>query len=143
MKISNMLLGTIAAVAVLAVLLLVLGVRFQRPLGQGAALYDPSQEVLLKGVVKEIKEFPCPVSEGEVGSHLLLQTANGVVQVHLAPGRVLRSQNLRFTSGEQLEVLGSKVAMELGSTDLIAREITRGNESLVFRDQQGKLLLTQ
>ena len=127
----------------IAFFLLVFGVSFHRPLGQGAALYDPSKEVLLKGVVKEVKEFSCPVSEGEMGSHLLLETADGMVQVHLAPGRVMRSQNLRFNPGEQLVVLGARVGMKMGSTDLIAREITRGNESFLFRDRQGKLMLTQ
>jgi hypothetical protein len=143
MKPSSLVLGIIAAVAVIAIFLLVFGVSFHRPLGQGAALYDPGKEALLKGVVKEVNEFSCPVSEGEMGSHLLLQTADGVVQVHLAPGRVMRSQSFTFNPGEHLEVLGSKVSMKMGSTDLIAREITRGNESFIFRDRQGKLMLTQ
>jgi hypothetical protein len=38
--------------------------------------------------------------------------------------------------------VGSQSHM-LGNKDLIAREITRGNETLVFRDPKGKLLITQ
>jgi len=122
---------------------LIMGVRFQQPLpAQGAALYDPAKETVIKGTVTEVSDFACPVSEGEIGAHLMLQTASGVVQVHLAPARIMRGQKLSFARGDQLEVVGSHVRM-FGQSDLIAREITRGNETLVFRDPKGKLLITQ
>jgi hypothetical protein len=143
MKSTSLVLGIVAAAVVIVVFLLVFGVSFHRPLPQGAALYDPNKEVLLKGVVSEVRDFSCPVSEGEMGSHLLLQTSDGMVQVHLAPGRVMRSQNFHFSPGERLEVLGSRIPMRMGRADLIAREITRGNESFMFRDPQGKLMLSQ
>jgi hypothetical protein len=64
------------------------------------------------------------------------------VLVHLAPARVMRSHNLNFVVGDQLQVLGSRVTIS-GSQGLIAREITKGNEGYVLRDPQGKLLLEQ
>jgi hypothetical protein len=143
MKLSSVLSGVVFACVVAVVLLLIMGVHFQRPLPvQGTALYNPANEIIVKGVVTEISDFACPVSEGEIGSHLMLQTANGVVQVHLAPARIMRGQKLTFARGDQLEVVGSQARM-LGKKDLIAREITRGNETLVFRDPTGKLLVTQ
>jgi DNA/RNA endonuclease YhcR with UshA esterase domain len=130
-------------VATIAVLLLILGGNFHRPVNvQGAALYNPAEEVTVKGVVQEVQEFDCPVSEGEIGSHLMLKTSDGVLQVHLAPVRIMTSQKLTFTPGEQLEVVGAKVRLA-GQKGLIAREITRGNESIIFRDGQGRLLLVQ
>jgi hypothetical protein len=143
MKISSLLYGLVLAVVVIAVVLLILGVNFHSPVtAQGAALYNPSNEITAKGVVQEVQEFDCPVSEGELGSHLLLKTADGVLQVHLAPVRIMRGQNLSFAPGDQVEVVGSKVRLA-GENGLIAREITRGNESYIFRDRTGKLLLTQ
>ena len=143
MKLSSVLCGVTFACVVVVVLLLIMGVHFQRPLpAQGTAIYDPAKETLVKGVVTEVSDFACPVSEGEIGSHLMLQTANGVVQVHLAPARIMRGQKLSFARGDQLEVVGSQFRMR-GENDLIAREITRGNETLVFRDPKGKLLITQ
>jgi hypothetical protein len=143
MKLSSFILGTVFAVAVIAVLLLVFGVNFQRPLpAQGAALYDPANETVLQGTVQETREYACPVSEGEIGSHLMLQTADGVFQVHLAPARVMRSQKLSFAVGDQIQVAGSKLRL-LGSNHVIAREIIRGNESWIFRDREGKLILVQ
>ena len=143
MKLSSLFLGVLFAVGVLAVLLLVVGGEFYRPVqGQGAALYNPANEVVVKGVVQQVTEFICPVSEGEVGTHLTLQTNDGTVQVHLVPARIMRSQNVRFNPGDQIEVVGARLHVR-GNDDLIAREITRGNETLAFRDHAGKLLMMQ
>jgi hypothetical protein len=143
MKLSSILSGVMFAVVVVVVLLLIMGVHFQKPpSAQGAALYDPATETIVRGVVTDVSDFTCPVSEGEMGSHLMLQTSTGVIQVHLAPARIMRGQKLSFARGDQLEVVGSRARM-LGKNDLIAREIKRGNETLIFRDPQGKLLLTQ
>lgn len=143
MKLSCLLFGAIVAVAVIAVLLLIFGVSFHPPIAaQGAALYNPANEVMVKGTVREVTEFSCPVSEGEMGTHVLVDTGDGLQQIHLAPGRVLRSLNLRFSPGDQIQVVGSKVRI-VGSNDIIAREITRGSESIIFRDHSGKLMLAQ
>lgn len=142
MKLSSLLIGMLFAVAVIAILLMVFGVSFHRPLAQGAALYNATNEVAVKGVVQQVQEFACPVGEGEMGTHLMLKTDNGVLQVHLAPARIMRSQNLTFAPGDQIEVVGAKLRLQ-GQDGLIAREIIRGNESFIFRDPQGKLLMMQ
>lgn len=143
MKLSSLIVGTIFAVAVIAAVLWVLGVSFHPPISaQGAALYNPANEITVNGVVQEVREFDCPVSEGELGSHLMLKTSDGVIQVHLAPTRIIRGQNLTFSPGDQLQVVGAKFRFE-GQKGVIAREITRGKESIIFRDPDGKLLLTQ
>jgi len=143
MKLSSLLLGIVFAGVVIAVLLLVLGVRFHPTTSlQGAALYNSANEVTVKGVVTAVDEFACPVSEGELGSHLMLKTADGVLQIHLAPARVVHGQNLVFSPGDQLQVVGARVEL-FGKSGLIAQEITRGNESYIFRDHDGKLLMVQ
>ena len=142
MKPFSLLLGTILAMAVLGTLLLTFGVKPRGPTEQGAALYNVASETSIKGVVRAVEDFTCPVSESEIGRHLRLQTPAGMVQVHLAPARVMRSQAFSFSPGDQLEVLGSRVRLQ-GEESLIAREITRGNESFFLRDRQGQLLLVQ
>jgi len=143
MRAISLLYGLVFAVVVTAALLLILGVSFHRPAtGQGAALYNPANEVVIKGVVQEVQQFDCPVSEGELGSHMMLKTAEGVLQVHLAPVRIMQGQKLSFAPGDQVEVLGSKIRLA-GENGLIAREVTRGNESIIFRDREGKLMLVQ
>lgn len=143
MKLSSLVVGAISAIAVIAVVLLIAGVHFERPISlQGAALYNPANEIVLKGVVREVQEYACPISEGEMGEHLVVKTDDGVVQVHLAPGRILRSQKISFAPGDEISIVGSKFRFH-GNNDLIAREITRGNENFMFRDHEGKLMLIQ
>jgi len=143
MKTSCFVIGGVCAIAVMTIILLVTGVRFERPLTtQGSALYNPASETSVTGVVQDFKSFACPVSEGEDGGHLIVKTENSVVRVHLAPGRILRSQNITFIPGEQISVVGARFRFESGE-DLIAREITRGNSNYVFRDRSGKLMLVQ
>lgn len=143
MKLSSLLLGVVSAIAVIAVLLVVLGIKFHDTTTlQGAALYNPANEVTATGVVTAVEEFACPVSEGELGSHLTLKTADGVLQIHLAPARVMHSQNLVFSPGDQLQVVGARVEL-YGKNGVIAQVITRGNESYIFRDHDGKLLMVQ
>jgi hypothetical protein len=139
MKLSSMFLAMFCAVVIIAGLLMVLGVNLRGPLPQGAALYDPATEVMVSGVVTELREYACPVSEGELGDHVMLRTSDGLIQVHLAPGRVMRKQKLSFAVGDQLTVTGSKVK-RLGKNDIIAREITRGNEDYILRDRTGTLM---
>jgi DNA/RNA endonuclease YhcR with UshA esterase domain len=142
MKPFSLLVGTILSIAVLAILLLTFGVKLQAPTEQGAALYDVAAESSVKGVVRALEDFTCPVSESEMGRHLRLETTTGTVLVHLAPSRVMRSQRFSFAPGDKIEILGSKLRLQ-GKESIIAREITRGNESFFVRDRGGKLLLVQ
>jgi hypothetical protein len=42
-----------------------------------------------------------------------------------------------FNKGDEIEVTGSKVKFN-GTDTILAREITRGQDSFVFRDENGK-----
>ena len=132
MKLSSLVVGAISAIAVIAVVLLIAGVHFERPVAlQGAALYNPADEIVVQGVVREIKEFTCPVSEGEMGEHLVLKTDYGITAVHLAPGRVLRSQRISFAAGDQLsaftEAMTSLHVRSRGATKISYFAIAKGS----------------
>jgi len=143
MRISSLLYGMVFAIVVVVVLLLIMGVSFNRPVSaQGAALYNAADETVVAGLVQEVQEFDCPVSEGELASHLMLKTKDGVLQVHLAPVRIMAGQQLSFAPGDQIEVVGSKIRLN-GKSGIIAREISRNEETFIFRDREGKLLLVQ
>jgi len=143
MKILGILAGVVFAAVMLSVLMLVMGVNFQSPsTAQGAALYNSADEVSVQGIVQSVEDFDCPVSEGEVSGHLNLKTSGGVLQVHLAPVRILRSQKISFMPGDSIGVVGSKIRLA-GTKGIIAREITRNTETIIFRDQSGQLIMTQ
>jgi hypothetical protein len=138
MKPKCFLLGMLGGVAIIALLLLVFGVRFT----SDVMAYDPGKVITVKGTVVAAEDFACPASNGELGGHILLKTADGEYEVHLAPARVMRSLQWKFPDGQQLEVLGAKVSFR-GKPGLIARQITSGDDVFTFRDDKGVLLVKQ
>ena len=103
---------------------------------QRAPRYNVATEASVRGVVEQIQEFYCPIS-GDEGTHLLVRTESGTIQVHVAPRRFLQSNHFSFAKGDQIEVVGSQVSYQ-GAPAVIAREITRGDETFAFRTQSGR-----
>ena len=124
----------LAVVAFVLVVILILG---NGP-KQRAPKYDVATEVKIEGVVQEVRQFWCPVN-GDEGTHLMLKSDSGVLEVHVAPLRFLQGNSLSFGNGDHIEVVGSMVIYE-GHKAMIARKITRGNETFAFRQPDGRPL---
>jgi hypothetical protein len=118
------------------VVLLVLAVplALAQKTGVDTAKYDPAKEIKLKGSVEEIKEVPGP--KGEVGVELVLKTDTGLVEVRLCPNSFLKEFEVVFAKGDQLDITGAKIKID-DKDVVLAREIVRGNDTLVLRDKQG------
>jgi len=127
MRIPQIVMGT--AVLVLVILL------FSRPRHR-VPVYSASNEQTVQGVVQDVQEFCCPISGG-VGTHLLVKTDHGTLQVHIAPLRFLRNKKLSFSKGDQIEVVGSRIIYN-GQEALIARTVIRGDQTVAFREPNGK-----
>jgi DNA/RNA endonuclease YhcR with UshA esterase domain len=97
--------------------------------------YDASDEVTVQGVVQNVQQFYCPIS-GDVGTHLTVKTENGTVEVHVAPTRFLRNNNLSFSIGDQIQVVGSRIIYQ-GHDAIIARATTRAGQTVAFRQPGG------
>ena len=99
--------------------------------------YDVASEAKFKGVIDDVHDRQCPISGG-LGSHFNLKLTDGsIVEVHLASTKFVKSYELVFNKGDEVEVTGSKVQFE-GADAILAREVKRGNDDFVFRDPQGK-----
>jgi hypothetical protein len=72
-RIPQIVMGT--AVLVLAILL------FSRPRHR-VPVYSASNEQTVQGVVQDVQKFYRPISD--VGTHLLVKTDHGTLQVHIA-----------------------------------------------------------
>jgi hypothetical protein len=104
------------------------------PSGKGMPNYDSSAEVTLKGTVEAVELQDS--SMGWQGLHLKLKTESGVVEVHMGPSWFAQEKGFEFAKGDAIEVLGSR--QTLGGVDsLLAREITRGDKTLILRDARG------
>jgi hypothetical protein len=101
---------------------------------RGMRNYDPATETTVKGTIAEVKQVGG--RRGWNGTHLVLKTQAGQMDVHVGPSAYIAAQGFSFAPGEQVEVLGSQVKM--GDSDaLIAREIRKQDKLLTLRDAQG------
>ena len=102
---------------------------------QRASKYNAATEAEVKGVVQEVQQFWCPIN-GDEGTHLMLRTDTGILQVHVAPRRYLQGNDVSFSPGDQIAVVGSNVIYQ-GHDAMIARKITRGDQTFAFRQPDG------
>ncbi|MBE9181464.1 DNA-binding protein [Oculatella sp. LEGE 06141] len=70
------------------------------------------------------------------GVHLRVAAQSGEVSVHLGPAWYLDQQGIQIESGDQVEVIGSRITMTNAST-IIARQIRQGDRVLTLRDENG------
>ena len=96
--------------------------------------YDLTSEVHVKGVVVDANDHQCPVSGG-MGSHLVLQTQDSTIEVHLAPTKFVQQYHLNLKRGDNVEVVGTRILFEKDA--MLARQVIRGEETFVFRDARG------
>jgi hypothetical protein len=116
-------------------LLLVAAAAAQKPPDPSAPLkYDLHAETKIKGIVDEVK-IPPKGSEKEA-VHLTLKSGADTINVFLSPKPFLDDMGMDFSKGDELSISGSKIKQ--GDADLIlAREVVKGNNTFVFRDDKG------
>ncbi len=105
--------------------------------GVAVPKYVRAAEATFKGTVEEVRNRQCPVSGG-MGSHLILKLSTGdTIEVHLASTKFVKAYDLAFSKGDVVTVIGSKVQFE-GVETIFAREVSRGSETFLFRDKDGR-----
>jgi hypothetical protein len=117
-------------IALSAAVLLAAAATAQAPPGRPE--YDPKAEVTVRGEVVEIHESSTAMDHP--GLHLILKTEEETVEIHACPVRFLREFEFAIAKGDALAVTGSRPK---GSRVIVAREITKGQLSLILRDKTG------
>ncbi len=126
-------LAAVAATFSLLVLPIASAQQGQGP-GQQARMYNPATEKTVKGSVEEIKTVTG--RHGWNGTHLTLKAEDKTFDVHLGPASFLKEKGFSFEKGDQIEVTGATAEIG-GSETLIARQVKKGDKTLVLRDAQG------
>ena len=93
--------------------------------------YDASQEVKIKGVIEDVQDTPGEFS----GTQLAVKTESGTTMVYVAPAQFLKEMDTEFKKGDQVEVVGARNTGAAG--EILAREITVGNNTTTLRDDKG------
>jgi len=121
-----------------AAFVLVLILVFQTTPSQRAPKYTATTEIKVEGVVQEVNQYWCPIN-GDEGTHLMLKSDGGMLEVHVAPRRFLEGNGVSFSQGDHVAVVGSMVLYK-GHDAMIAREITRGGQTVALRQADGRPL---
>ncbi|MGA9043068.1 MAG: hypothetical protein WB421_21240 [Terriglobales bacterium] len=96
--------------------------------------YDLHTETKMKVTVDEVK-LPAKGSEKEV-VHLTVKNGTDTLDVYLCPKSFLDDMGASFDKGDEITLTGSKVKAD-GADLILAREVVKGNDTLVLRDDKG------
>ncbi len=103
-----------------------------KPPGGKAPEYDAAAEVKIAGVVEDFHQSQARADHP--GLHLMLKTDTETVEVHTCPLRFMKELEFAIEKGDALVVTGSRPG---GGGIVLAREITKGQMSLIVRDKTG------
>src|SRR3989441_6745379 len=95
--------------------------------------YDMRRETVLEGTVLKYTEAS---TVPPLGAHVLLQTASGPVDVHLARARSLQVNHFSLNTGDSIRVVGESLSYGDG-TSFVARVIQKGQQALAIRSIRG------
>ena len=101
----------------------------------GAPKYDRQTEMKTKGIVEEINVLT--VGSRKDFTELVLKSGDDKLHIYVCPKPFQDEMGISFIKGDELAVTGSKVKQE-ASEIILAREMVKGPDTLMFRDDKGK-----
>ena len=107
----------------------------QNAAAAGAPKYDRQTEMKTKGAVEEINVLT--VGSRKDFTELVLKSGDDKLHIYVCPKAFQDEMGITFIKGDELAVTGSKVKQE-ASDVILAREIVKGTDTLMFRDDKGK-----
>jgi hypothetical protein len=96
--------------------------------------YDKATETKLTSVVQDLKTVTV---NGQERLSLIVKDGTETIEVYVAPKPFLMDMSTDFAKGDQVEITGSKVKVD-EATIILAREVVKGNNTLVLRDKAGE-----
>jgi hypothetical protein len=125
-------------VAVLLTIFCASGAFAQRPGGRtvaakSAGAYDIANDVSLQGTILKYTENSQTVP---IGTHVLVQTAAGNVDVHLGDARLLHAAKLSISTGANVRFVGQMNAAGQNAV-FLARLVQVGTQVVAVRSEHG------
>jgi hypothetical protein len=109
------------------------------PAAQANISYDLSRETMLQGTVVS---FTANSQIPPLGSHVTIQTASGLVDVHLGSATVLKASDIFLEAGDSVRIVGENQPYGSGSF-FAARVLQKGSQSVTLRNSKGIPLSTK
>jgi len=104
-------------------------------IAQAAPKYDATSEIKMTGTVEDLK-MPPKGHEKEI-VHLVMKNGDQTVDIYLCPKSFMDDMGVLFNKGDAIAFTGSKITQN-GTEMMLAREIVKGQDTLVLRDGKGK-----
>jgi hypothetical protein len=101
----------------------------------GLPKYDLHTETKIKGVVETVNLLS--VGTRKDFTELVIKTGDDSSHIYLCPKPFEEEMGISFTKGDQIAVTGSKVKQDTADV-ILARELVKGSDTLLFRDDKGK-----
>ena len=105
------------------------------PAGSTAPKYDKQTELKTKGTVEEINVLTLGTRKDY--TELILKSGDDKLHIYVCPKPFQDEMGISFAKGDEISVTGSKVKQETADV-ILAREMVKGTDTLMFRDDKGK-----
>ena len=97
--------------------------------------YNVTTVETINGVVTSVDQFPSMRGMWP-GIHIMVKTPAENISVHLGPSWYISNQNVQIAVDDTVKVTGSRIIFN-GKPAIIAAEVTKGDNILSFRDNNG------
>jgi hypothetical protein len=105
----------------------------------GPPKYDLTAEAKFKVTVQDMK-LPAKGKEKDA-AHLMVTSGADTIDIYLCPKAFLDDMGATFAKGDEVTITGSKIKQD-GSDLILAREVVKGTDTLMLRDDKGKPVWT-
>lgn len=105
-----------------------------QPENRSLPKYDLQAEMKTKGVIDEVNLLS--VGTRKDFTELIIKTGDDKIHIYLCPKPFEEEMGISFSKGDQIAVTGSKVKHDAAEV-ILARELVRGQDTLLFRDAKG------
>ena len=95
--------------------------------------YQVGREMTLVGTVSSVVENS---KTGPLGTHVMVQTSSGLVDVHVGSAKYLEMNNVNLKSGDSVRILGENFAVG-SDTVFYARIVQDGTAAIAVRSTKG------
>ncbi len=102
---------------------------------QYGRMYDPKTVETISGEVERV-DMITPMKGMSGGVHLTVKTEKGPMSVHLGPAWYIENQDVKIQPKDKVEITGSKANFQ-DKPVIIAKEVKKGDEVLILRDDNG------
>jgi hypothetical protein len=96
--------------------------------------YDLHAEMKTKGVIDEVNLLP--VGTRKDFTELIIKNGDDKIHIYVCPKPFEEEMGISFSKGDEIAVTGSKVKHDAADV-ILARELVRGQDTLLFRDAKG------